>query len=133
MRTKRPLGPSELHFQGHLEIVRMTFATSPGVPWEGFAHAVLRSLMCSPLPGGVRVEQVNGSMNPSVRMVQERERQCVGEWKEGRLHGGHSRDQWDTMSVVPGDRGVTMLDLDPRRDREIQSVWMTRSCRWNTG
>jgi len=66
-------------------------------------------------------------------MVQERERQCVRKGEEGRLHGWNSRDQWDTVSVSLGDRGVTMLDLDPRRDREIQSVWMMISCGWNTG
>jgi len=82
MRTKRPLGPSELHFQVRLEIVHMTFAISLGVPREGSAHAVLRSLGCSPLPGGVRVEQVKDSVSPSVRMVQEREKQCVGEGKK---------------------------------------------------
>jgi len=75
---KRPLGPSELHFQGRLEIVRKTFAISPGVSREGSVYAVLKSLMCSPLPGVVRVEQVKDSMNPSVRMVQ-RERGSVWE------------------------------------------------------
>jgi len=39
--------------------------------------------------------------------------QCVGEEDEGRLHGGNSRDQGDTVSVSPGDRGVAMLDLGP--------------------
>jgi len=79
---KRPLGPSELHFQGRLEVVRGTFAISPRVPREGSAHAVLRSLRNSPLPGGVRVAHVKDSANSSVRMVQERERQCVGEGKK---------------------------------------------------
>jgi len=79
---KRLLSPSEVEFQGRLETVHRTFATSPGVPQEWSAHAVLRSLRCSPLPGVVRVEQVNDSMNPSARMVQERERQCVGEGKK---------------------------------------------------
>jgi len=59
------------------------------------------------------VEQVEDSVNPSVRMVQERERQCVREGGEGRLHGWNSRDQLDAVSVSPGDGGVTVLDLDP--------------------
>jgi len=37
----------------------------------------------------------------------------MGEREEERLHGWNSRDQWDTVSVPPGDRRVTMLDLDP--------------------
>jgi len=78
MRTKRPLGPSEVEFQDRLEIVLRTFAISSGVPQEWSAHDVLRSLRCSPLLGGVRVEQVKDSVNPSVRMVQ-RERGSVWE------------------------------------------------------
>jgi len=122
MRTKRPLGPSELEFQGRLEIVHRTFAISPAVPREWSAHTVLRSLRCSLLPGGVRVERVKDSVNPSVRIVQERERQCVRKEGERRLHGGNSRDQWDIVSMPPGDRGVRVRDLDPRRDREAQSA-----------
>jgi len=52
------------------------------------------------------------------------------EWKEwgevGRM--GRWREVGDDVSVSPRDRGVTMLGLDPRRDREIQSVWMTIEC-----
>jgi len=78
MRTKRPLDPSEVEFQGRLEIVHRSFAISLGVPREWSAHTVLRSIRCSPLPGWVRREQVKDSMNHSVRMVQ-RERGSVSE------------------------------------------------------
>jgi len=117
---KRPRGPSEVEFQDRLEIVHRTFAISPGVPREGSVHAVLRSMRCSPLPGGVRREQVKDSVTPSVRVVQERKRQCVREGGEGRLHGWNSRDQWDIVSVSPGDRRVRVLALDPGGTRRYR-------------
>jgi len=92
---KLPLGPSEVEFQGHLEIVHRTFAISPGAPREGSAHAVPRSLRCPPLPGGVRAEQVKDSVNPSVRMVQ-RERGSV--WEK--------REKEDSMVETQGINGI---------------------------
>jgi len=49
-----------------------------------------------------------------------RERAEGDEWREWGEVGrrGRWREVGDDVSVSPRDRGVTMLDLDPRRDRE---------------